>query len=243
MNQEFPSYATFDTCVNAFIPLNCDGTVNELLEPLLFCGLTEATIRETVDDIAEITVEGQQSNRNCLERKATTERSDCFLDLTTCGVEHPLLWNWMKLYDLVTDVDGNICGFEPFSVEESCSTCSKAGTAACRHSLALISIRQAWCGDAPHPDYPYVAIIHPSLEFEPQENEITYGSGFNSSRSFTATLSANSNFIDPYGIVTVDDPIDRKFRNKLIQCPEGSAIEALVNTACSCQNCEAVAAV
>jgi len=238
MPQEILSYGIHDTCVSAFVPLNCDGTVNDALAPLPYCGLTESILRETIEEIDEQVVEGSRSDQNCLKRAGYTKPSDCFLDINTCGIQNPLLWSWMGINQPVYDDQGEICGFEPAEdTSVLCPSCVKTSASGCKHSVALVTIHNAWCGEDRHPDFDYVVNIYPSLKFEIQENEITYGSGFTATRSLSAKLQKNPNFIDPWGIVDAANTLSQKYQQRKLECPPGSPVEELVESGCGCGGC------
>lgn len=238
------SYGINDVCGHIFWLLNCDGTINTDEDPMLVCALSSVTLRKTIDEGEEQESPNPSSTtgKRCLYKPAEPTPSFCYLDFETCGLEVPKFWSWLNMEAPIIDPNtGEICGYEEIVSETAkCKSCGKQ-QAGCRHKIAYASLHNAWCGKERHPRFPYVMHIYTSGEPQLQENEIEYGAGFTSFRSFSLRLKSNPNFIDPWGIM-VDDNGEpsgtaAKYHHKLLKCPPGSSIEELVDLTCACIYC------
>lgn len=237
MTQTNLQYSTFDTCVNLVWKLNCDKEIDEKYpDPIAFCGFTDFIRRETVREIAAIEVPGSKSDKFCLWRPAKTVRDGSYLDLNSCGVTYPMLWAWMNQAGLWKNELGHVKGMKGIIPESECGECGKEGDV-CKNRLAHIAIRTAWCGGKRHPDWDFVAFIHPCLTFEPQENSQTFGAGFNSGISFSASMDANDDFVDPFGFLSKSDPLCAPWGECVFKCDEDDPIRPYLNGSCDCFEC------
>lgn len=232
-----------DVCASLFFKLNCDGTLEEELDPILFCGLSSYKLRKTIEEGEEQEQPNPPSSAGkvCLSNPAETKRGPCFLDILSCGLEVPELWSWLNLEAPTFAETGEVDGWEEItSATELCGSCGKS-SAGCRHKVAFMSIHNAWCGDFRHPTIDYVANIYPSIETVLQEEEVEFGQGFTSFREFSTQLKRNENFADPWGIMVNADGEPQgtfsKYKTKFLNCPDGSTIGQIIDLACSCADC------
>lgn len=169
--------------------------------PIVHCGLTQVRlVPQTTDEVIDEDPSGQ-ANQNVARRRIPPQRNGYIVEADITSRENPLLWAALNQYAPVIDPDEEnaVIGFEEVvSTAQTCPTCgSGAGTC---HEMAMILIYNAWCGEERNTEFPYVATVLRSLQFEPETENIVRGRGFNAGRVLRATLRTNSNFVDPWGI-------------------------------------------
>lgn len=234
-------YGLHDICLTALMETNCDGTLKEGVDPLVYCGTSSVTFRETVEaeQVQESPNPPGTTGKTCLRRRIKPKRSDKFVDLLTCGLIDPRLMAMTgQAAPIIDENTGECLGWEePLTAEEKCESC--AGTSAtCTHSVALLTLHNRWCGDDVRADPPYGAFLYPSLEFEPVDQSFTLGGGFTFFQTYTAKLKSNPNFVDPFGL----DPRPATQRSTAyrffdVSLEAGGLLESLIDDSCACGVC------
>lgn len=209
--------------------------------PIVHCGLTQVRLVPLVTDEVVDQIPGGQANQNIAFRRIAPQPNGYRVEADLQARENPFLWAYTDQYAPVMDPDEEnaVIGFEEnVTNEQTCPTCG--GAAATCHTLALIQIYNAWCGEERLTATPYVALTVRSLEFEPSTENIVRGRGFPPARIMRASLRRNSLFADPWGV----DPrgagqLSRWTENLIKQTTidANADLAALLTNGCGCGAC------
>lgn len=215
-------------------------------EPLVHCAalvsrIVPQTIAEQID-----TLPSGQTGQNIARRRVAPQPDGGILEIDLAGRHDPELYSLCDTYAPIIDPDfpDVYIGFEEVvATSSNCPTCG-GESATCAHGVAAVLIYNAWCGDERHPDYPYVALVGRSLDFEPSTETQTNQRGFTPGITIRGTLKQNSAFVAPFGIDPRPAGVLARWSKVLISQARIDAdadLEGFLLNGCGCAACTAPA--
>lgn len=182
--------AAVGVCKTLFVPLNCDGTINESEDLLWSCTITDVERTPQLGEGLSLKAASGMPGRNCLTIEIPGQVENIEVKLTTCGIFSSRLDALTGMSDETPDGLGSMA--KKFTGGFCACEC---GDVTCLGKMALATVSLAYCAgtNVVHPDGKFVWTVYPKLEFRPTADTSTTNKEINPT-SYTAYAFENEAF-------------------------------------------------